>query len=107
MMDLSMEISRSADQVTIYLKGILDISTIHQMEPFFSIEKHNYHIVLDLSNVDFIDSSGIGFIINTIYMSNESQFSLAIQGENTLIKKVFQTVGLYEILQVHQKEQAL
>jgi anti-anti-sigma factor len=56
------------------------------------------------NELEFIDSTGMGAIINTIYLSQEKSFQLKLEGINEVIYEVFETVGLFQILEVIQKE---
>ena len=88
------------------LKGILDISTTNlissQLEKIENIEV----LVFDFSKLEFIDSTGIGSILEAIHLSQEKSFSIRLQGVDELTDHVFETVGLNHILRAVQEEEA-
>ncbi|MBT2663864.1 STAS domain-containing protein [Bacillus sp. ISL-45] len=103
---MGLTINREIHETTIILKfkGILDISTANVMDPYLDeIQKINT-LVLDFSELEFIDSTGIGSIINSIYLSQEKNFYLELKGINELTHQVFETIGVYHILNSIQKE---
>jgi anti-anti-sigma factor len=83
---------------TLHLQGILDISTTGSIDPFLEELDAVDFLVIDFSGLDFIDSTGIGSIMNAIYLSQEKDFTLRLQGVNDLTHQVFEMVGLYRIL---------
>ncbi|MDQ0207702.1 STAS domain-containing protein [Alkalicoccobacillus murimartini] len=103
-MSLTFQLDSSLNRTVIHLEGILDITTVHLIEPLFQNMNESSIVILDLTKVEIIDSSGIGFIINMYYLSKDLLFQLMLQGENDLTKKLFKTVGVYEILRSDQKE---
>ncbi|WML49526.1 STAS domain-containing protein [Neobacillus sp. PS3-34] len=86
------------------LKGILDISTSSVIDPYLDDLGDINILVLDFSELEFIDSTGIGSIINAIYLTQEKNFTLKLQGIDELTHQVFETVGLYQILNAIQEE---
>lgn len=89
---------------TLNLRGILDISTTGSIDPYLEELETVDLLVIDFSGLDFIDSTGIGSIMNAIYLSQEKEFTLRLQGVNDLTHQVFEMVGLYRILDALQGE---
>lgn len=89
---------------TLHLHGILDISTTGSIDSFLEELDAVDFLVIDFSGLDFIDSTGIGSIMNAIYLSQEKDFTLRLQGVNELTHQVFEMVGLYRILDALQGE---
>lgn len=103
---MSLIVRRDVQRVkTIFkLKGILDITTSHVINPYLNELGDISILVLDFSELEFIDSTGIGSIIDAIYLSKEKNFILQLQGIDELTGQVFETVGLYQILNTIQEE---
>lgn len=103
-MDLEVKKEVQDLTTTLKIKGILDISTTNVIEPYLEeIDKIDM-LIIDFSELEFIDSTGIGSIMNAIFLSQEKSFKLKLQGINDLTHVVFETVGLYEILEAIQGE---
>jgi anti-anti-sigma factor len=88
------------------LEGMLDISTANVIQSCLDEINKIDSLIVDFSGLEFIDSTGIGAIMNAIYLSQEKGFRLKLQGINELTHEVFETVGLYKILEVMQGEVA-
>lgn len=85
-------------------KGILDISTANVLDPFLDETDGIQTLIFDFSELDFIDSTGIGSVINAIYLSQERNFQLKLSGMNELTQQIFETVGVFRILDTIQRE---
>lgn len=86
------------------LKGILDISTSNKMEPYINEISDIECLIFDFNELEFIDSTGIGSIMNAIYLSKEKNFKLILRGVDELTDEVFRTVGLYYVLETIQED---
>ncbi|MFS0687691.1 STAS domain-containing protein [Sporosarcina sp. 179-K 8C2 HS] len=103
-MELTINKIVEGNKVTLNLKGMLDITTANVIDPFLDEVNDIDTLIIDFSNLEFIDSTGIGAIMNAIFLSNEKNFKLKLQGEDELTKEVLETVGLYDILTAMQGE---
>ncbi|PLR81365.1 STAS domain-containing protein [Bacillus sp. V33-4] len=103
-MSLSVKKEIQGSKVILKINGVLDISTTRIINPYLEGLEDIEALVLDLSELEFIDSTGIGSIMSAIYLSDEKKFKLILQGMDELTDEVFETVGLYKILEVYQGE---
>jgi anti-anti-sigma factor len=94
----SYELKGNNGEANIYLNGDLDIEVteiieikiLPELEPFQKIN-------LDFSNVLFVDSTGIGLLINLIETLNSDDKSIVITNIQPLVKEVFEMLQLNEI----------
>ncbi|MCL7746714.1 STAS domain-containing protein [Halalkalibacter alkaliphilus] len=104
-MDLQVKKEKNEDTITLKISGVLDISTNNIIDPYLEeITDEINLLIFDFSGLEFIDSTGIGSIINAIHLSQEKQFKLQFEGVNELTHQVFEMVGLYQILEAIQEE---
>ncbi|WP_096156846.1 MULTISPECIES: STAS domain-containing protein [Bacillus] len=103
-MGLTIKKEVEGSMVTFYLNGVLDITTSNAMDQYLQDTTEIDTLVFDLTEIEFIDSTGIGLIINTVYVSQEKHFKVRLQGVDELTNEVFETVGLYQILEAMQGE---
>lgn len=90
--------------VTFQLKGMLDITTTNLIDQCLEEIEDIETLIIDFSGLEFIDSTGIGSIMNAMYLSQEKEFKLKLKGVDELTDTVFKTVGLYQILEAFQGE---
>jgi anti-anti-sigma factor len=103
-MELTVKKKVEGSTVIIQLNGMLDITTTNIIDPYLEDINDIQTLIIDFSELGFIDSTGIGSIMNAIYLSQEKKFKLKLQGVDELTHQVFETVGLYQILDTIQGE---
>lgn len=98
-----MQVSSNLRGSTLYIKlvGELDEYTAgytrHQMDRAFDSMGYK-QIVLDLSELKFMDSTGIGVLIGRYKRVKQENKQIYISNPNTQIEKIFVMSGLYEIM---------
>lgn len=103
-MELTVEKEVRDLTIILYLKGMLDISTTNIVYALLEEIDDIEHLIFDFSGLEFIDSTGIGAIIEAFHLAQEKSFTIKLQGVNVLTDHVFETVGLYAILKTLQGE---
>lgn len=89
----------------IKIKGILDISTTSLIDPHLKeLDDNVEKLVFDFSELEFIDSTGIGSIINAIHLSQEKGFKIKFINVSEETDQIFDILGLYQILKAVQGE---
>ncbi|AMV10716.1 STAS domain-containing protein [Geobacillus sp. G4] len=81
------------------IRGILDISTAHILEGYIQKLIGIKGLTIDLSGLEFIDSTGVGAIMEIIYHSIEHSFSIELKGMSGPIHEILETVGLLTMLE--------
>jgi anti-anti-sigma factor len=74
------------------------LGTYHQLRPPVT------RIVLDLSNVEYINSSGIALIIQVLMQARSSGRSVQTFGLSDHFRKVFTMVGITKYTELHADE---
>lgn len=64
------------------------------------IGEGRHHLVVDLSAVDFIDSTGLGVLIGGLKRARSRGGDLKVAGLHGRLEKVFELTGLGEVLAV-------
>lgn len=70
------------------------------LEPL--IEGGDGNLVIDLSRVGFIDSTGIGVVIRAMNALKERGGELSLRGPSPMTYQVFETVGLTKVLSIER-----
>jgi len=63
-------------------------------------------LILDLSRVDYLDSSGVGVLLSLFKFMREREGSLAVAEPNEKIKRVFEVTKMGEIIPVYETLEA-
>lgn len=65
------------------------------------LEEDNPKIIFDFTDVNFVDSSGIGFLINTLKILSSKNSGLKIVNINTTVKNVLKQMKLYSLFEYY------
>jgi anti-anti-sigma factor len=88
------------DTVTINISGNLDISTVAILnETIENINGVNL-VKIDFTNLEFIDSTGIGALLDTIYRARNNEIIVEFCELKDYIQEIFETVGITRVLEV-------
>ena len=88
--------------VELRLTGDLDMSATFALEPVLDrvLANRPEELVIDLEDVPFVDSSGLGLLIATHERADRAGVDMAITGAGPEIQRVFHFAGLGGILPV-------
>lgn len=102
-MDLGLDVSQSGNWSVLAVTGEVDVATAPAMrERLVSlVADGNVHLIVDLSPVDFIDSTGLGVLVGTLKRVREADGELALVIPQERILKLFDITGLSKIFTIH------
>ena len=89
------------DTVTSFLEGELDQHSAQAVRTELETAIQNpqiRHMVLDVSNLSFMDSSGIGVVIGRYKTLQKRGGTLVISNPSPRVDRIFQLSGLYQIV---------
>lgn len=86
-----------------HIEGVLDISTSDLFAENVSDATDVEEVILDVSKMTFIDSTGIGAILELIYQLKETGTSMQIVGMNEEIQDIFETIGVLRVMEALQR----
>lgn len=98
-MDLTAKVKGNVLICTV--KGELDHHTAEEFRDFVDHGLENNpvkHLVLDLTHLSFMDSSGIGVLIGRFKKVNLRGGKVAVVNENKQVSRVFEVSGIYDII---------
>ena len=98
---LEYDTERDDDGAVVRIRGDLDMSGTLRLEQELTrlIERdHVGRLTLDLSGVRFIDSTGLGLVINTEQAARQDGIALELVPASREVHRVFEMVGLADVL---------
>ncbi len=109
-MGIDLKLDKAGDVVTVAVSGDIDMSSSTKMRnalaPLF--QDNNKVIVVDLSGVSYIDSSGIATLVEGLQWSHSSKNKFRLAALTPGVKDVFEIARLLTVFEVFDtKEQAL
>ncbi|SJZ62137.1 anti-sigma F factor antagonist [Selenihalanaerobacter shriftii] len=106
---MDLEIERQGVNLIVRISGELDMHTVdslrNKIEERLNEEVGIKNMILNLESVDFIDSSGLGFIIGRYKRISNHGGELKIINVKKSINKVFELSGILKIVDIFDNEQ--
>lgn len=97
------------DNVTIVtLPGeYLDASTVKDFKSDISpiIDGQGKHVVFDMANLQFIDSSGLGAILSCLRKLNSADGDLKLCGMTKPVRALFELVRMHRIMDIYNSRE--
>lgn len=90
-------------RVFVKINGEIDAYTAPQLRDSFQPfeEKEHVHIIVDLSEVSYMDSTGLGVFVGLYKVLRGNEGSLKLTGLSDRLKRLFQITGLAEIMEIN------
>jgi anti-anti-sigma factor len=101
--DLNMEVVTNAEETTVHCSGRIISSTVSNLQATVRglIPKSNI-IVLDLTDVSYLDSSGLGAIVGLYLSAKRQHCSLKLIHLNERLQELFRITKLASVFEGHQ-----
>lgn len=109
-MGLNVGVYVKRDILILRLKGELDDISVSDLRMRISNYIDNYNIkylVLNLQDLNFLDSSGIGFIIGRYHQLRKKDGEIIISNINQKIERIIFISGLAKICKIRESEEAV
>src|SRR5260370_18496014 len=99
-LDIEKQPGLNGSQMVMRLKGKLSLETVHNFIQILRPEPAA-HLILDLGGVSFLDSAGVGALVQLfVHLRNQWQ-SFALTGLTLQSDAVIQVAGLNRLLPIH------
>lgn len=107
-MSLTVDMEIIHDVLCIRLGGELDHHTAEELREQASetiVKKNIRHIVLNLEQLSFMDSSGLGVILGRYKQIKQAQGEMVVCAISPPIKRLFDMSGLFKIIRLDPTEE--
>ena len=98
-MSLEANVKTESNKAFLSLKGVLDISTIEGFKGYMNKLQNAKKINIDFSEVEFIDSTGVGSLVQVIKNLHEKSAEIKITNISSDVFEVLEILGLIEIFE--------
>ena len=106
-MNINIDVTENNEEYLVSVKGELDVYTAPELkqvfEPISSSGEHN--LVVDLSELNYMDSTGLGIFVGTLKDLNKNNKELHVLGVNDRIMKLFEITGLRDLMYVNKRSE--
>ena len=99
-MDLGINVSKSESGTVVATTGELDVHSAGSLEQALQdlIGQGDSTLVLDLTGLEFLDSTGLGVMVKALTWAQDAGGSLRVVADDEKITKVFTITGLDQAL---------
>jgi anti-sigma B factor antagonist len=103
-MDLSLNVSEREGWAILSVGGEVDVATAPRLrEQLIDLVNGGHHrIVVDLSDVEFLDSTGLGVLVGALKRVRTQDGDLALVCTESRILKVFEITGLTKVFTMYE-----
>jgi anti-sigma B factor antagonist len=102
-MELQVSMARRDDACVVAVSGEVDIYTSPQLKAALTGPETEgcARVVVDLSGVGFIDSSGLGVLVGALRRAREAGFELMLVSSQPTFKRILRITGLDAVFRLH------
>ncbi len=100
---MQIETTPDSDRYVITVSGEVDLATSPELDTAIiaAIKSGSSSLVIDLTDVSFMDSSGLGVIVRGLKRCREADNDLDLVITNERVLKVFGITGLDQVIPIH------
>lgn len=102
-MNLQIQIDEGLDKSIVHLSGEIDVYTAPKLKDTLLplLKQQGTSLEVDLSNVTYMDSTGLGVFVNALKLSKEYESQLTLINLQDRVFRLFQITGLHEIMDIN------
>jgi anti-sigma B factor antagonist len=102
-MDLELDTSEQGGKTILTVRGEIDVYTAPRLRQAIVdiVEAGGHDIVVDMERVDFLDSTGLGVLVEALKRVRSHDGDLAIVATQDKILKIFDITGLNKAFGIH------
>ena len=105
---MDLETKKVDDVIEIFLAGRLDVHLSADIEKGINKiieEEPDFHLLLNLKDVEYMSSSGLRIFVSTMRILKESKRKLKLCFMNNAVKKIFEVVELMDMFDIYENEE--
>ncbi len=102
-MDLDIDVVEKQDKTIVKLSGEIDVYTAPELKDILLplVEKENNNIEVCFSDVEYMDSTGLGIFINALKSSKTYNSRMELVNLTDRVLRLFTITGLDEIIDIN------
>ena len=102
-MDLSLSTRAEGEHTVVVVGGEIDVYTAPKLREQLIdlVSAGSYHIIVDMENVEFLDSTGLGVLVGGLKRVRAHDGSLRLVCTQERILKIFRITGLTKVFPIH------
>jgi anti-sigma B factor antagonist len=102
-MELDLRVHHHDDRAVVHVGGEVDLATCPQLRDVLAelVDGGVYHLLVDLKQVSFLDSSGISALIGVLRRVRERGGSVGLIAPRPQVRRVLELTGVATLLAIY------
>jgi anti-sigma B factor antagonist len=102
-MELGIDVRRVDSHAVVDVKGEIDVYTAPKLRESLIelVSEGSYNVVVNLEDVDFLDSTGLGVLVGALKRVKAHDGTLSLVCTQDKILKIFKITGLTRVFDIH------
>jgi anti-sigma B factor antagonist len=102
-MELAIDVRRVDSHAVVDVKGEIDVYTAPKLRENLIelVSEGSYNVVVNLEDVDFLDSTGLGVLVGALKRVKAHDGTLSLVCTQDKILKIFKITGLTKVFDIH------
>lgn len=107
-MDLTLSTHEADGTTVVAVGGEIDVYTAPRLRDKFTelVAAGSYDIIVDMQNVEFLDSTGLGVLVGGLKKVRAHDGSLDLVCTQDRLLKIFRITGLAKVFVIHDSAEA-
>ncbi len=107
-MDLSLQTREVSGRTIVAVGGEIDVYTAPKLRDKITelVAEGHHELVIDMENVDFLDSTGLGVLVGGLKKVRAHDGSMELICSQDRLLKIFRITGLAKVFTIHESESA-
>lgn len=107
-MDLTLETREQDGHTLLAIGGEIDVYTAPKLRDKITelVNAGHHSLILDMENVDFLDSTGLGVLVGGLKKIRAQEGTMALICTQDRLLKIFKITGLSKVFTIHPSETA-
>lgn len=107
-MDLDLATSVVGGKTVVSVAGEIDVYTAPKLRDLITelVSDEAYHLVVDMTGVEFLDSTGLGVLVGGLKKVRSHDGSLQLVCSSPRLLKIFRITGLSKVFVIHDTVEA-
>lgn len=106
---MQLTVHQNSGHTVLAVSGEIDLATSPQLDGAVieAVDQGIEHLTIDLSDVTFLDSSGLSVIVKALKRSREASATFDVVASNERVLKVFAITGLTAVITIYPELSAV
>jgi anti-sigma B factor antagonist len=106
--DLTLSTHEADGTTVVAVGGEIDVYTAPRLRDKFTelVAAGSYDIIVDMQNVEFLDSTGLGVLVGGLKKVRAHEGSLDLVCNQDRLLKIFRIIGLAKVFVIHESAEA-